>query len=131
MQKSVEKTYDEFVSKVASGRKLKPSAVDSIGQGRVWSGISAKNIGLIDEMGGFQDALKEAARLAGIEKYSIREYPVLEDPYTKILSSLTGDLKMKILLKELGENARYYSEIKELASLSGIQARLPYFIEIR
>jgi protease-4 len=131
MQKSVEKTYDEFVSKVASGRKLKPSAVDSIGQGRVWSGISAKNIGLIDEMGGLEDALKEAARLARIEKYSIREYPVLEDPYTKILSSLTGDLKMKILLKELGENAKYYSEIKELSNLSGIQARLPYFIEIR
>jgi protease-4 len=103
MQRNIEKIYNDFVTKVASGRKMNPSAIDSIGQGRVWSGNRAKNIGLIDEMGGFEDAVKEAARLAGVEKYSIREYPVLEDPYTKLLSSLTGDLKMKILLRELAK----------------------------
>jgi protease-4 len=131
MQKSIEKIYSEFVSKVASGRKMNSSAVDSIGQGRVWSGNSAKNIGLIDEIGGLTDAIKGAAELAGIDKYSIREYPVLEDPYTRLITGLAGEIKMKILMRELGENARYYSEIKELAGLSGIQARLPYFIEIR
>lgn len=131
MQKIIEKIYSEFVSKVASGRKMNSSAVDSIGQGRVWSGNSAKNIGLIDEIGGLTDAIKGAAELAGIDKYSIREYPVLEDPYTRLITGLAGEIKMKILMRELGENARYYSEIKELAGLSGIQARLPYFIEIR
>jgi protease-4 len=131
MQKSIEKIYSEFVSKVASGRKMNSSAVDSIGQGRVWSGNSAKNIGLIDEIGGLTNAIKGAAELAGIDKYSIREYPVLEDPYTRLITGLAGEIKMKILMRELGENARYYSEIKELAGLSGIQARLPYFIEIR
>ena len=131
MQKSIENIYSEFVSKVASGRKMNSSAVDSIGQGRVWSGNSAKNIGLIDEIGGLTDAIKGAAELAGIDKYSIREYPVLEDPYTRLITGLAGEIKMKILMRELGENARYYSEIKELAGLSGIQARLPYFIEIR
>jgi protease-4 len=131
MQKSIEKIYGEFVYNVASGRKMSPSAVDSIGQGRVWSGTSAKKIGLIDEFGGLEDAIKGAAELAGIKKYSIREYPVLEETYVRILSSLTGEMKMKMLMNELGENARFYSEIKELAGLSGIQARLPYFIEIR
>jgi protease-4 len=130
MQKHIEKVYSEFVSKVAAGRKMSPSAVDSIGQGRVWSGTSAKNIGLIDDFGGLSDAIKGAAELAGIEKYSIKEYPVMEDTYTRLLSTFTGDMKLKFLMNELGENAKYYSDIKEISGLSGIQARLPYFIEI-
>jgi len=130
IQKSVEKSYNEFVSKVASGRKMNLSAVDSIGQGRVWSGDKAKKLGLLDETGGLQDAIKKAAEMAGIDKYSIVEYPVQQDPYTKILSSLTGEIRMNIMKKELGENARYYYEMKELAGISGIQARLPYFIDI-
>ena len=110
---------------------MRITLVDSIGQGRVWSGKSAKAFGLVDEIGGLEDAIKGAAELAGIDKYSIREFPVLEDPYTKLISGLTGEIRMRILEKEMGVYARYYSEMKELASLSGIQARLPYFIEIR
>jgi protease-4 len=131
MQKNIETIYSDFVSKVSEGRKMRKSAIDSIGQGRVWSGVRAKEIGLIDEMGGLDDAIKGAAKLAGIEKYSIKEFPVAEDTYTKIISGLTGEMRMSILKKELGEYEKYYSEIKELSSLSGIQARLPYFIEIR
>jgi len=130
MQKNIESIYSDFVSKVSEGRKMRTGSVDSIGQGRVWSGRRAKELGLIDEMGGLEDAVKGAAELAKIDKYSIREFPVIEDPYSKIISGLTGEIKMGILEKEFGEYARYYSEIKELAALSGIQARLPYFIEI-
>jgi protease-4 len=131
MQKSIENIYSDFISKVSAGRKLKVTFVDSIGQGRVWSGTSAKGIGLIDEIGGLEDAIKGAAELAGTDKYSIRELPVAEDPYTKLLSGLSGEIRMRILEKEMGVYARYYNEIRELASLSGIQARFPYFIEIR
>jgi protease-4 len=130
MQKSIENIYTDFVLRVAEGRKMKTTSVDSIGQGRVWSGKSARSLGLVDEMGGLNDAIKGAAQLAGIEKYSVREYPVIEDPYTKILSGLSGEVRMKILERELGEYARYYLEIRELATLSGVQTRLPYFIEI-
>jgi protease-4 len=130
MQKSIENIYTDFVSKVSEGRKMKTTSVDSIGQGRVWSGKSARSLGLVDEMGGLGDAIKGAAQLAGIEKYSVREYPVIEDPYTKLITGLTSEVKMKILERELGEYARYYSEIREIATLSGIQARLPYFIDI-
>jgi protease-4 len=130
MQKNIESIYSDFVSKVSEGRKMRTGSVDSIGQGRVWSGRRAKELGLIDEMGGLEDAVKGAAELAKIDKYSIREFPVIEDPYSKIISGLTGEIKMGILEKEFGEYARYYSEIRELAALSGIQARLPYFIEI-
>jgi protease-4 len=131
MQKSIENIYSDFVSKVSKGRNMRASMIDSIGQGRVWSGITAKNIGLVDEMGGLEDAIKGAAELAGIERYSIREFPVIEDPYSKLLAGLSGEIRMRTLEKELGAYARFYSEIKELAALSGIQARLPYFIEIR
>jgi protease IV len=130
MQMSVEKTYSDFVSKVANGRKMSNGAVDSIGQGRVWSGKSALKIGLVDEIGGLDAAISGAASLAGISSYSIKELPVYEDPYNRIISELTGEIKMNILKKELGESVKFYNMVNELKDMSGIQARLPYFIEI-
>ncbi len=130
MQKSIEHIYSDFVSKVSEGRHMRTTAVDSIGQGRVWSGTSALEIGLIDGIGGLQASIDSAASLAGIDTYSIRELPSIEDPYTKLLNQLTGDIKMKILRKELGENIKFYNEFQEIKNLSGIQARLPYFIEV-
>jgi protease-4 len=131
MQLSIEQIYSDFVNKVASGRKMTFEAVDSIGQGRVWSGTGALKVDLVDEMGGLESAIKGAAELAGVEKYSIRELPVIEDPYTKILTQLSGEIRMNILKKELGESVKYYNMVQELRDMSGIQARIPYFIEIR
>jgi len=131
MQMSIEKVYSDFVSKVAEGREITFDAVDNIGQGRVWSGTKAMKIGLVDEMGGLNDAIKGAATLAGIDKYKIRELPELEDPYTRLLTQLTGGIRMSLLKKELGESVEYYNRLMELKDLSGIQARLPYFIDIR
>ena len=131
MQMSVEKIYSDFVGRVSTGRKMSLASVDSIGQGRVWSGTSAMKIGLIDEMGGLKDAIHGAAKLAGIESYSIHELPLLEDPYTRILSQLGGEVRMSILKKELGESVKYYNIIQEVKDMSGVQARLPYFIDIR
>src|SRR5664280_990741 len=130
MQLSIEMIYSDFVSKVASGRKMSPASVDSIGQGRVWSGTSALKIGLVDEIGGLKDAIKGASKLAGIESFSVKELPVLEDPYTRIFSQLTGEVKLSILKNELGESVKYYNMAKELKDMSGVQARLPYFIDI-
>jgi protease-4 len=130
MQLSIEKGYSDFVSKVSSGRKMSVAAVDSIGQGRVWSGTDALKIGLVDETGGLRASVEEAAKLAGIETYSIRELPVAEDPFTRILSQLSGEIKMRILKNELGEYKKFFDEIQEIRNLSGIQARLPYFIEV-
>lgn len=130
MQLSIENIYSDFVSKVAAGRKMSARSVDSIGQGRVWSGNSAQKIGLVDEIGGLKDAISGAAKLAGIERYSLRELPLIEDPYTRILTQLSGEVRMSILKKELGESVTYFNMVKEIKDLSGIQARLPYFIEI-
>ncbi|MGD0754380.1 MAG: signal peptide peptidase SppA [Bacteroidales bacterium] len=130
MQVSIEKIYSDFISKVASGRKMSKVSVDSIGQGRVWSGTSSLKIGLVDEIGGLKDAIKGAAKLAGIESFSIRELPALEDPYTRILSQLSGEVRMSILKNELGESVKYYNMVQEIKDMTGIQARLPYFIDI-
>jgi protease-4 len=130
MQLSIENVYSDFVSKVSSGRKMSAESVDSIGQGRVWSGTSALKIGLVDEAGGLKEAINGAAKLAGIEHYSVKELPVIEDPYTKILAQLGEEIRMSILKKELGESVKYYNMVQEIKDLSGIQARLPYFIEI-
>ena len=130
MQLSIEQIYRDFVGKVAAGRKMSTDSVDSIGQGRVWTGSRCLKIGLVDEIGGLKDAITGAAKLAGLEKYSIRELPELEDPLTTIMNQLSGEVRMSILTKELGESVRFYKELLEIGNLSGIQARLPYFIEI-
>jgi protease-4 len=131
MQLSIEKVYSDFISKVSSGRKMSVAAVDSIGQGRVWSGTDAIKMGLVDAPGGLRASVEEAAKLAGIETYSIRELPAAQDPFTRILSQLSGEIKMRILKNELGEYKKFFDEIQEIKNLSGIQARLPYFIEVR
>jgi protease-4 len=131
MQKNVEKTYATFVGHVATGRNLTTGYVDSIGQGRVWSGREALSNGLVDTIGGLNAAVAEAAMLAGIEKWSVKELPALVDPYTKILNDLTGNTTMNRMKSELGVFARYLDDISELTTMSGIQSRLPYYITIR
>lgn len=130
MQINIENVYSDFIGKVASGREMEVSEVDSIGQGRVWSGSNAIEIGLIDEIGGLGAAIEGAAEMAGISEYSIRELPVIEDPYLKLLGQLGGEVKTGLLRKELGDNIRLYSMIREIKELSGIQTRLPYLIDI-
>lgn len=130
MQANIEQTYRDFVDKVAEGRKMKERSVDSIGQGRVWSGLRAHDNGLVDSIGGLDDAIRGAAELADIVAYNIRELPVPVDPYTKIMTQLSGDVKLKIMKKGLGESFKYFNMAEEIKDMSGIQARLPYFIEI-
>jgi protease-4 len=131
MQASIENIYSDFVSKVAEGRNMTSQSVDSIGQGRVWSGSSALKIGLADTTGGLFASIRGAASLAGIDKYSVRELPEQEDTYTRLLEQLGGELRMNILKKELGETGKYFKMAEELREWSGIQARMPYFLEIR
>jgi len=130
MQMDIEHIYSTFTSKVALGRKMNVESIDSIGQGRVWGGTKALMLGLVDEIGGLKDAVNGAASLAGVDLYSIKELPAIEDPYTKLLKQLTGEIRMRMLKKELGEYLRIYNDLIQLKDMEGIQARLPYFIEI-
>ena len=131
MQANIERTYSNFTGLVASGRGMRQSAVDSIGQGRVWSGSDAAVLGLVDTFGGLRDAVKEAAALAGLEDYRVIEKPEAADFYTKLLKQMTEEMRTKAIRNELGEVSRYYFDLREIISSGGILAIMPYYIEIR
>lgn len=119
--------YTHFLERVAEGRGMEVAEVDSIGQGRIWSGVDALEIGLVDELGGLQDAIAIAASEAGIEDYRILEWPVQKDPFVKLFEQLSGDAQVKRAMKEqLGSNYAYFEMLNDLGSLNGIQARLPF-----
>lgn len=131
MQANVERTYSTFTGVVAAGRDMRQMAVDSIGEGRVWSGSDAAEIGLVDTFGGLTDAVSEAATLAGLEEYRVLEKPDASDFYTKLLRQMTGEMRANAIRRELGEVSRYYFDLKEIISSGGVQAAMPYYLDIR
>ena len=126
----VENIYQTFIKHVADGRNMSTDQVDSIGQGRVWCGVDAKDIGLIDEFGGLEKAIELAAKLAKIGEYKIQSLPEQKDPFTQILEGLSGGANDALLKKELGDVYEYYQYIRNVKNMKGVQARLPYFINI-
>lgn len=130
IQQSVETVYGLFISHVAEGRNMTTAEVDSIGQGRVWSGTSALKIGLVDTLGSLNDALKIAAEMADVSEYSTTSLPVLEDDSMMLLRSL---LSMNIFAsesqipEELTPMLHEYNRIKKM---EGIQCRMePFMLE--
>lgn len=130
IQLSIEETYDNFISHVAEGRNITKEDVDNIGQGRVWSGANAIEIGLIDGFGGLEDAIAIAAEAANLETYRTVDYPKLKDPIQQLVEDLQGNVKASILKQELGNEYKYYKALKNLTTMEGVQARIPYEIEI-
>jgi protease-4 len=131
MQDMVTDIYNDFTGKVANGRGMTQAQVDSIGQGRVWSGEDAKNLGLVDEIGNLQDCIRAVAAKAGMTDYAVRELPELIDPFEKFLEDLTGNKEAKVLQEVLGANYVIYEDLRQIQNMKGIQARLPFLIEIQ
>jgi protease-4 len=104
--------------------------VDRIGQGRVWSGANAISNGLVDVYGGLNKAIDIAAEMAKLEKYRIVELPKLEDPIEQLLREISENARMRVLKKELGEYYKYLRQLEELESINGIQAKLPFEVEL-
>jgi protease-4 len=130
-QLEVNKTYNTFTKKVADGRKKSQSYIDSIGQGRVWSGTEALKKGLIDRLGNIDDAIASAAKKAKIKDYKIVKYPAQVDPITSLFDNSADKVKTYFVQRELGDNFIYYEQMKSALNLSGVQARIPYTIQIR
>jgi protease IV len=131
VQRSIDRIYDDFISKVAEGRKISKSFVDSIGQGRVWTASDAMNIKLVDEIGGLNKAVEAAASLARIADYRISELPEQKPAFRKLMEGFTEEVKLSILEGETGEAYQYYSHLRDLMKSQGIQARMPYEIQFR
>ena len=129
IQKMVDKIYSDFTSKVAEGRGLTQAYVDSIGQGRVWLGTDAKNLGLVDEMGGLEDAIAYAEEKTGLENAKLKIYPEAKDPIKALLEDFDIETKAFLMGDEMVEEIQLYKQIKRVKEMSGIQAIIPYRID--
>ena len=128
IQNEVDTIYHDFKSRVAEGRKKSMPYVDSIGQGRVWSGNRALQLGLIDKIGGLNDAVASAATLAKVKDYRLREYPEPAGFFDKYFEDFRENAKNRAITEELGaDGVKTYSALKKVKQLLGItQARMPF-----
>jgi protease-4 len=125
MQEGVEDVYRTFISRVSEGRGIPVAEVDSIGQGRVWCGIDAINIKLVDEFGGLNEAVSAAAKLAGVKAYRLTELPKKKNPLEAITSSLSGEGEEAYLRWKLGADYNYVRQITRMKDMNGIMMLMP------
>ena len=128
LQEMVVKTYDDFTKRVAEGRGLTQSYVDSIGQGRVWAGADAIGLGLVDQLGDMEDAIAYAAQKANLgSDYKVTEWPKQKDFFTRLMDSMNEKDKIDIAMKQkLGVYYNYFKGLENLQKNTGIQARMPF-----
>ncbi len=134
VKESIENVYETFVNRVSKGRNMTFAQVDSIAQGRVWTGIEALENGLVDQLGSLEDAIEVAAELAEVTDYRITNYPRFKNDFKDAFKpfSFTKATKESLLKEELGlEYYTIYKNIKQFSELKGIQARMPFVIEIK
>jgi protease IV len=133
IQKNVNEGYETFTRKAAEGRKMSIEKLKSLAQGRVWSGIEAKENGLVDVLGGVDDAIKIAAKAAKLKEgdYRVRYYPEKKKPLDEIFTKIMGDEEEKATAKTLGELAPYVKMYQKLANMGGTQARMPFEFVIK
>lgn len=133
---SIEKTYGTFLKRVADGRKMTTAQVDAMAQGRVWTGMDAYKLGLVDEIGGLEAAIKYAAKLGKTTSYRTENFPEYEKDFEDLLANFTGiamfQTKEQLLKEQLGEEGfQMLEQIKRVKSRKGIQAMMPYELNIR
>jgi protease-4 len=117
LQSEINHGYDDFTKAVAAGRHKTQAYINSIGQGRVWTGAQAVKIGLVDRLGNIDDAIKSAAKKAGLKDYRLVAYPEQKSVLNKLGESFSADVKTRILQSELGENYKVYEQIKNVTSM--------------
>lgn len=132
MSKSIEQTYSTFVNHVMKNRKMTFEQVDNLGGGRVWSGIRAKENGLVDELGSLNDAIAYASKKAGLKKHSVKSYPAEMSYIEQLMKDFQSeeDLEMKLVKKKLGKD--HYMLFKTLTNTSAenrIMMQTPYTIK--
>ena len=132
LQENVVKTYDEFTLRVAEGRGLRQTYVDSIGQGRVWAGADAIELGLVDQLGDLEDAIAFAVQQANLgNDYKVVEMPKTKDFFARIMESMNKTDEIDAALKQkLGVYYHYYEGLENLQKNTGIQARMPFDLVI-
>jgi len=133
IQGYIDDFYDGFIERVATGRNMTLAQVDSVGQGRVWTGTDAKRLGLVDELGGLEDAIAAAAEMAGLTGYKQVEMPKQKDLLQQIMEDLGTGTSMWAASLWLGEDAKMldqYKRLREVREQTGIIARMPFNLEV-
>ncbi|WP_339888178.1 signal peptide peptidase SppA [uncultured Flavobacterium sp.] len=133
---SIEDVYGTFLQRVADGRKMTTEQVDTIAQGRVWTGTDALKNGLVDKLGSLDDAIKYAATLAKVKEYRTENYPEYESSFEDLLASMSGisifKTKESLLKEQLGtEGYMLLEKIKRAQNIKGVQAMMPYELDIK
>ena len=140
MNKGITITYKKFVNEVMKGRHMTYAQVDSVGQGRIWSGRDALENGLVDEIGGFNEAIEYAAKKAGVTSYNLVSYPEEKTNWDLIVNMFTSDdndlnqsgIIENLIKYELGkDHYKLYQKIKNIESNQGIMYLMPYDVEIK
>ncbi|WP_394975428.1 signal peptide peptidase SppA [uncultured Croceitalea sp.] len=135
VQEGIEYTYDTFLQRVADGRNMTTADVDSIAQGRVWSGVDAKKLGLVDEIGNLDDAIAAAAKMVELENYGVRKYPKYKSDFERLMEDFGGaktKIGENIIKEELGNEAfQVLKEFKQLSKQKGVQARMSFNLNIK
>lgn len=124
MQNMVERGYDLFTRRCAEGRHMSQDSIKAIAEGRVWDGMSAKKIGLVDELGSLNEAIEALAKAKGYNKYQIVNYPSEKDSFLDMLLKLDSQMKFNAIKNELGSYYPIYKRLKELQDLDPVQARM-------
>lgn len=128
MQHSIEKIYSTFIKRVADNRNLSTEYVDSIAQGRVWTGSDALQLKLVDKLGGLNTAIQIAAQKANLKEYSISKYPHSKNGWEQLSDMLNEEVRVRILPQHPLDE--YINLFDQLYKIEGIQARLPYWVKI-
>ena len=126
LQNYINRGYDLFTSRVAGGRAMSQDSVKVIGEGRVWTGEQAQKIGLVDKLGNLDDAIKAAAGLAKVEKYTVGRYPSPEPWYMGLLDKSKNDYMESQIRAALGEYYPAFALIRRIGKMDAVQARLPF-----
>lgn len=131
-QSATDSIYHTFKTRVSEGRKKDMVYVDSIAQGRVWTGTRGKEIGLVDRIGTLQDAIVSAAKMADVKEYKLKEYPERKTLLEQVMSSYKKAIKTNLIKEEIGEQQlRALQELKKVKQMVGTpQARLPFSVSI-
>ncbi len=128
-QAGVEDMYDVFLTRCADGRGMTKEAIDQVGQGRVWTGQQALERGLVDELGGIDEAVASAAQLADLTDYSITQVTGKKDIFKELFEKQLEDMKISIAKSVLGDDYKYFKALNQTKYFTGVQARLPFDVD--
>ena len=131
LQTEVNRGYDDFTKAVAAGRHKTQAYINSIGQGRVWTGEQAIKLGLVDRLGNINDAVKSAAKMAKLKNYKLTSYPEQKSFLSNFGSGMSEQVKLHFIKSDLGDTYKYYEQLYGIKQIMRVpQARMPFSVEI-